>query len=58
MDVEQLLKGAAVAVAGGQIDDFKISPAKHADALETSAAALSKILRSCIHHKSLPNSTP
>jgi hypothetical protein len=45
MDGEQLIKDAALALGVGQTDDYHISPTKHADALETSAAALSKILR-------------
>jgi SMODS and SLOG-associating 2TM effector domain 1 len=45
MDGEQLIKDAAVAMGVGQIDDYNINPTKHADALETSAPALSKILR-------------
>jgi hypothetical protein len=45
MDGEQLIKDAAAALGVGRIDDYNISPTKHADALETSAAGLSKILR-------------
>ena len=45
MDSQQLIKDAAAAMGVGQIDDYDIAPTKHADTLEASAAALSKILR-------------
>ena len=45
MNGEQLIKEAAAAMGVGQLDDYKIAPTKHADSLEATAAALSKILR-------------
>jgi hypothetical protein len=45
MDGEQLIKDGAAAMGVGQLDDYKIAPTKHADSLEATAAALSKILR-------------
>ena len=45
MDSQQLIKDAAAAMGVGQRDDYNITPTKHADTLEASAAALSKILR-------------
>jgi hypothetical protein len=45
MDGEQLIKDAAAAMGVGQPDDYKIAPTKHADSLEATAAALSKIAR-------------